>query len=479
MKGKGKGGWKLVCRGRLSVWVVAAVAFIGIMAGNDVLAASSSSGAEQASTPSLPAKAQRHQATLERAHDWLDHGQGKAAYDLLQPLLPELSGLVVYDTLFGHAAIQADEPSQAAFAFERCLASQPENGTCRLGMARAHMDLQEVASARQELNALSSAGAPEHVQEVIEDYVNRLSGVEAVNTDTRLTSYIEVGAGYDSNINNATSRSSMALPLFNGLEFKLSPEGRQSESGFASAKYHLRYSTPIATNWRFLAQGNVAATGNWATHRYDTVVSDAEVGLARQNGPHQLVMKLQGQNYRLHERDYRNVAGVLGQYTYSASDRSQLTVFGQASRLYYPRNSLRNTNRYTLGATWMHGLANDRAVTFLSAHGGQEKTVKSHAPRQYGHHFTGARAGGMVLLTPRMQLEAGAGAERRRYGGRDLLFLKGRRDTHYDAYAGLSYAINRKLSIRPRYRYVRNRSNIALYDYSRHVVSLNLRYELF
>lgn len=420
-----------------------------------------------------------HQTELKKASEWISAGRGAVAYELLAPLETDLAGVIEFDVLYGQASLQANQPSHAAFAFERCLAVQPDNGICRLGIAKAHIDLQEVASAQSELNILQQAEPPEPVQKIIADYIGQLSGVEVQNQDTRLTSYIQLGIGYDSNINNATARDQMALPLFNDVVFKLSSKGQKKESGFAQARFNFNYSTPIATNWRFLTEANIAATGNFEQHHYNTLVSDLSVGLARRANKHQFIVRAQGQNYRLHDKDYRNLVGVLGQYSYAVTERAEVGLFAQASRLYYPRNNLRNANRYTLGASWTQGLANDRAVVYLSGYGGSERTIKSKAPRNYNYGFAGARTGGMYLVTPRMQLEGGISAENRRYRDKDLLFQKGRRDTIYDAYLGLNYAINRKLSIRPEYRYTHNKSNMVLYDYKRHVVTMNLRYEIF
>lgn len=421
----------------------------------------------------------KHAAILSKARDWLQHGQAKTAYGLLAPLESELAGQPHFDWLFGQAALHSDRPSEAAFAFERCLSVDSANGLCRLGMARAHISLQEVARAKDELAILSQASPPTQIQEVIADYLGLLSDSDTNNQDSRLTSYLQVGIGYDSNVNNATTRDSMALPLFDDVVFRLSRAGRKQESGFAQARFNLSYSTPIATRWRFLTEANIAATGNWSNHDYDTLVSDLSLGLARRANKHQFIAKLQGQNYRIDNRNYRNLVGVLGQYAYAVTDQSEFSVYAQGSRLVYPHNRARNANRFTLGTSWMQGLANDRAVVYLSGYGGKDETTRSSSPSYYDYKFAGVRAGGMYLMTPRLQIEAGIGAERRRYDGRDPLFLKARRDTFYDAHLGFNYAINRKLSLRPQYRYTHSDSNIMLNDYQRHVVTVNLRYELF
>lgn len=422
---------------------------------------------------------------LQEASAWVASGHGKTAFKQLGPLLSELAGQPQFDTVYGQAALQADEPSIAAFAFERCLSVQPLNGICRLGMARAHISLQETSSARNELAILQQSQPPQQVQSVIDNYIDELAGVDRANQDTRLSSYVQGGLGYDSNINNATSDATMALPLFGGLNFRLARDGRATESFFWEGIYNIRYSAPISDQWRLLAEGNIAAKSYFNNHSYNTLVTDASLGLSRRVNKHQFIMRLQGQNYRLHDKNYRNLYGLLGQYSYSVSDSSEATVFAQVSRLdysnnrYFKNNSLRDANRYTLGATWMQGLADDRAVAYFTAYGGSERTIKSKAPKSYDYNFAGLRAGGMYLLSPRLQAEAGLGVEKRRHRGQDLLFLRHRNDTLIDAYAGLNYRVNRKLSIRPQYRFYKNNSNAALYGYKRHVITLSMRYEIF
>src|SRR5690625_2597099 len=111
---------------------------------------------------------QAHKALLQEAREWIASGQGNIAYNKLLPLETTLAGHAEFDTLFGQAALQANEPSIAAFAFERCLSVQPANGLCRLGIARAHLELHEATSARQELTLLQQAKPPAAVQKTIE-----------------------------------------------------------------------------------------------------------------------------------------------------------------------------------------------------------------------------------------------------------------------------------------------------------------------
>lgn len=430
-------------------------------------------------TSAAPLDPSLRQAVLAQGAQQLRDGQGAAAYRSLLEYENALAGSVEFDFLFGQAALAADEPSRAAFAFERCLASEPRHGACRLGMARAHIMLTEVPAARNELEWISQSAPPPEVLAIVADYMSRLTGKVSENQDTRLSSYVQVGIGHDSNMNAATAQSSLAIPVFNNLIFNLSRDGQERDSFFNQAQFNINYSTPLSAHWRLLAEGNVSTNLYWESNTYNTLVSDVSVGVARRENRHQFTLKAQGQNYRLGEHSYRNLVSLLGQYAYSVSDRSEVNGFMHVSRVSYPGAPQNAANRYVGGASWSQSLANNRAIVYVSAYGGQEVAVQGDAPDEVNYRLNGARLGGMALLTPRTQLEAGVGLEQRHYDGRDSLFLTGRRDTLYDGFIGVNHALSRKVSIRPNYRYIRSESTIPLRDYQRHIFMVNLRYELF
>lgn len=406
-------------------------------------------------------------------------GQGAQAYRALSSHVAWLAGDPGFDRVFGQAALAADQPSQAAFAFERCLAVSPRDGLCRLGMLRAHVMLTEVQAARNEIEILSNSAPPPEVQAILDEYLRLLTGKESAGQDTRLNAYIQAGVGYDSNPNTAMSQGSLALPALGNLVFRMSPDGRPQETGFNLTQFNIRYSTPLDAHWRLLAEGTLTANQYWSAHSYDAAIVDGALGLMRTEGPHRLTVKAQGQHYNLGGHGYRDMASLLGQYAYSVTDRAEVNGFAHVTQMRYPKYSLNDATRYAGGVSWSQALGNGRAIYYASAYGGREVGVHSNAPATVDYDFSGLRVGGMMLLSPRTQVEAGVGVEWRDYGGKEILFGKARRDTQYDGYVNLSHALNRKLSIRPEYRYIDSNSNIPLRDYQRHIFSVSLRYELF
>lgn len=433
------------------------------------------------SPSAIPAE---YRSAFANAQAKLSTGDANAAYQELLALQPPLAGIPVFDLVFGQAALQVDKPSIAAFSFERCLAVDSYNELCRLGMFHAHLDLKEKKSAKQELHYLKQSAQNEEVQKAIAHYLDVISPQEARSQAAQLASYMQVGVGYDSNINSASSINEIAIPNLDDEMYILPDEHQRKKSGFMTAKYHIRYSAPINEQWRFRVQGDVAAKGNFKTSNYNTLVSHVSAGVDRTINQHQLSATVRVQNYRLRNRNFRNMGSFIAQYAYTVNNTTEISIFGQASKLNYsgsryaPDNSRRNAKRYVGGATLLKGFASERALGYLTAYGGTHKKTKSRGPAHINHQFFGAKVGGMYLLTPRFQMEAGVAAERRHFRKENLNFLKKRKDTFYNAYLGGVYAVNRKLTLRPQYQFYRNHSNIPLSHYKRHIFMLNLRYDL-
>lgn len=279
--------------------------------------------------------------------------------DLEQLLTQEHSraGTPDYDLELGKAALRHDEPTLAAMAFERCLVIQPANEHCRLGLAHAYIMLGEKKSAKTELQQLQQSQQSAEIQKSIAHYLDLIDKSEAKSEVARLSSYIQVGLGYDTNINSATDLSEIALPGDQGLVYLLPKEHQRTKSAVMTARYHINYSTPVNDQWRFTAQGNIAARGNFKTSRYNTLVSDLSVGLVRSVDQHQFSARIKLQNYRLHNRNFRNMGTLIGQYAYSLNPTTEISAFGQASKLNYsstsytPNNSQRNAYRFMGGAS--------------------------------------------------------------------------------------------------------------------------------
>ena len=129
-------------------------------------------GHTYAETPAQP------DALLQQAELLLSQQKAADAYALLSPNEDTRGGEPAFDLLLGRAAMGVGRHTEAAFAFERCLATDPKSGDCRLQMAQAHMMLGETQQARAELITIGEYNPPAEVTALIGQYMGVLQQKE-------------------------------------------------------------------------------------------------------------------------------------------------------------------------------------------------------------------------------------------------------------------------------------------------------------
>ena len=69
------------------------------------------------------------------------------------------------------------------------------------------------------------------------------------------------------------------------------------------------------------------------------------------------------------------------------------------------------------------------------------------------------------------------GATRSAYQGINSSYLKSRHEMLYDLSLGLTWTLDKGVSLRPMLTYIRNHSNAELYSYNKADASINLRFD--
>ena len=127
------------------------------------------------------------------------------------------------------------------------------------------------------------------------------------------------------------------------------------------------------------------------------------------------------------------------------------------------------------GAAWGHAFSGDKApVVYLSGYYGQEDTDKSRFDF-LSNEFYGVRVGGQMVLNYKLVAFANTSYEVREYDKQDPAFLKTREDDQFDFSVGMRYLPIPGWTIRPQLSYLKNDSNISLFDFDRAVLSVNFR----
>jgi tetratricopeptide (TPR) repeat protein len=411
-------------------------------------------------------------ALTDRARRLLEQKQPQQAYELLLPQEAARSGDPEFDYLLGIAAIDAGHPERGVFALERVLAVQPNNHVARAEIARAYLALGERDSARREFETVRQQQVPADVKATIDQYLSAISASDV----TQVTGFVELGAGYDTNVNAATGSSQLAVPSLGGAIFTLDPTATRREDSFTSLAGTLNVTHKVSREWALV--GTAAGAQKWNTHedQFNTLTLDGTLGARWSSGDNAITLAGQFQDFELDNRRFRDTKGGIVQWQHALDARSQGTLYAQFADLHYPTQDIRDANRSVIGAAYGKVFSGSLSpVLFASVYGGTEKPQADGVPF-LGDDLYGVRLGGQLRLALGWTVFANMAFERRDYGGEDPTFLVTRRDNQSDATGGVSYLLRPAITLVGQVAYTSNDSNIQINRFNRTVSTLSLRW---
>lgn len=410
----------------------------------------------------------------DRAKALLNANKGADAYQLLEPLESARAGEVEFDFLLGLAALESGQNTRAVFALERVLAMDPNNVRARAEIARAYLALGETQTAAQEFETVKKQGVPADVSLTIDRYIAAARRIDDQNA-TSLTGYIEATIGYDTNVNVGPNKSSVAIPGFGGLPFKLSKDSRSNDDGFATIGGGFNLRTPIGNGYTLLLGASATQRNNFRYQQFDTQTGDANVGVTRTADQDVYTLMAQTGVVSVDGIRYRNATGLTGQWQRNLDARNQVGVFAQYTDLQYASQDIRDANRWVAGASYAH-LYREGIMAFASAYFVQELPQKSHVG-WLGFDGFGVRIGGRMNYDAQTVLFGGATYEYRGYNKDDPSFLNKRRDNQYGLLFGATRYYTKEWSVTPQLSLTYNDSNQELYEYNREMLSVTVRRE--
>lgn len=419
--------------------------------------------------------------TLTKAKQALDNGDSQQAYNLLIPQQSDRAGDPEYDYVLGKAALDIGKNTEAVFALERVLAVQPNNAAAREAIATAYFRLKETETAKREFENVKKSEVPPEVSQRIDRFLDAIARVEE-SDKTVISGWVEIGIGWDSNVNSATSDSQVAVPSFGGSIFTLAPASRELEDTFISMGGGVNFTHPFSKRTSLFGGIAYVNKSNLNETDFSTYYYDANLGLAYRRDRD--TFTLAGQynsffvdNTQLYSDAYRNASGLTAQWQHDFDSRNQVSVFAQYSSLDYPGQEIRNANRYVGGANYAHAFGRGTLITYIGVYGGKEAEKEDGVP-QFGNDLYGGRIGAQWNVVEKFALFVNGSGERREYGGPDPFFLEDRKDTQYSAAAGMIFVPAKGLRITPQASWTDNESNIAIYEFDRVIYQVMLRYDM-
>ncbi len=403
-------------------------------------------------------------------------GRYADAYKLLEPHEDKLAGDMKFDYLLARAALESGQPSKASFIYERILAVEPNFVGVRLEMGRAYLALGDFARAKLEFETvLRFDNLPADLRQQAEIY-GKAATEYAAGKRTVGFMYFELGYGYDSNPQSATRISEVSLA--GGGTLLLPQSALQQGDQYSAFNMGGELIHAFGDGLSMYLGGDARArlftdlrVAEWGT-------VDGRFGLGYNTGPHNVRVGFVAGRFWLDDVKTRDSAGLTLDYRYLANKQDQINFGLSGSRYKFVPDALK-INSYDMlmgNIGWTHASADGRGAAGLMLLGGYEEALEGRVDGD--KPFAGARITLQRALTDSVGSFLLAGAQYGQYTEVNPLFGIRREDTLYDITLGVTWNFTKGWSLRPQVMYMKNESNLPLFEYDRTDVSLNLRLDI-
>jgi hypothetical protein len=421
----------------------------------------------------LALSAQAAGDSLTELRRLVDAGQFEAAYQLSRaPGNAQPS--THFDFLAGLAAVNSGHYAQGVVALERHLAAVPANDRARLELAKGCYELGDYLRARREFEFVLRYNPPKEVQANIQKYLDAMQTRDVGSSRASSRSYLQVGTGYDSNVNAGTYASQMEA--LGGPVPLTDPAAHETGSSFTQIMAGTQWVRRVDASLAVFAGGDFDAKNNPAASAYDTANLGAYAGFSQSRGPGLYRMTLSEAQFQLNGQKYRNTLSLTGEGQYTLEAGYLLTGVAQYAELSHgTANVMRDSKLTTLGGgvqkTWA---APWRPTLGLQLTEAQEHNL--HMRADLSRDATTVRLSLAASPSERLGLSVGLSSQQNHFAQADLAIGTVREDQTQVLDLGLNYLWSRNWLLRADAQLTDNTSNQALYTYRRTFVGLHTRY---
>jgi hypothetical protein len=347
---------------------------------------------------------------------------------------------------------------------------EPNYPGVRLEMGRAYYLLQDYARAKLEFETvLRFPNLPPDLRQQADIYYK---AVEEQLAGKRLVGfgYVEYGFGHDSNPQSVGSVNPITTAAGDLL---LIGNERSDQFNQVALGGELTYS--LTERFSVYAGGDARLRAHRDLDTADFGTLDGRLGVGYAVGAHKTSLGVTVGRYALDYEPTRDNWGLTAEFRTLVNPTNQLSVNAQLTR-YEFRPLLLQENDYDLfqsSVSWL-GVVNDgRGAVGLSLLGGLEKAVGGRADGD--KPYVGGRLTLQNSFTEKVGAFFLAGAQHGTYKDFNIAFGNKRKDTLYDVAAGITWTFAPGWSLRPQIVYIKNDSNLAIFEYDKTEASLNLR----
>ncbi len=424
--------------------------------------------------PATPSQAAITPAIEGRASALMKQGNPRAAYALLRRNHDPAKARAQHWFILGIAAYRSGDLAAAERAFRQVLVREPQAPRAKLELARVLHKRGQLAESGRLFQEVRALNPPARVAANIDRFLAMMRDRNAKGHAYRVRA--TVGAGYDSNANQATD--ARMVTLF-GLPFLLNRDARRRGSGFAFFKGEFDHIYRFDRHFAWATSVSFAAKKQFTASDYDAYTVMAATGPVLQPGNRTTIMLPFFVNVKRYEnsalassdRFYSNEFGIAPQLRHAVSRVLTANLSAVFSRRHYFQQSQQSANvaRVAAGVDVKVNARNTLSGGLIY---GRELARRSF----YSNRSVGAQASWRIAFARNFVVILRGSLEKVRYDSRQPIYSAVRRDRRFVAGADAIYKLDKPGGeILLSYARTWNNSNLAIFDFDRDVLSMAYR----
>lgn len=436
--------------------------------------------AQEASTNQAGLDSNNNAATLttkkqlEALDVLIKRRQYQQAFSLSSRLVEEFEGDAKFDFQYGMAAVETGHYDDALFAFERLVFTFPNQPRYRLELARTHFYLRNLIRAEIEFKKILKQNPPTPVKNNVKIFLDKIVELNRM-VEPKLFLTVDLGGGYDSNINSATSERELPQEeLVFPVDIVLNDESRETGSSYWSTLINFGYLSPISKTSSYDIRAVYSKRANTEVTTYDLDTAMLEGGYGFYTGP----VKWRGagryQLINLDGESFLNTASAIGQATWLFKTGANLNFAFNYGMSSYDANANGDMSQQQFNITYSSIPKKDNWF-FTFIFGSDE--ADSALNKFNGKSYQGFTYYSSTLLGQRASRYWMANVLSSEYNAINTsLYTKLRKDTSINAGLGWRYSFNSHLSVRNDYSVSISDSTLEANTYNRFKAELGITY---
>lgn len=409
-------------------------------------------------------------SSLDRLETLVLQQEHQAAWQLATELTSEHEGDPRFDYLFGLTARANGQLHQAVFALERALLSQPHSLDIRLALAVSYYDLGNLPAAEQELQRLAKSKLSDRAANLVQNYLQRIEKVR--NPEKGYwQNWLQLGAGQDSNPNSGVEDEFFFIPLLG--QIRLFEQSLERESSFSEVQGQLHLTLPQNQHSAFYLSAGMLHS----EYSEDVVLSrtyaSALAGYQTRWQDYRVSAEVFYRPVRLDGDSYLNYQGLKTSIRHPIWTASEMGLDLTYARHAYAE-LLDMDKDQLLAESWFstrHGAAEHKFSLRWGMEDSQQSRTNFNSRDYWGIGYRWQHLFGDDWMSS-LSLDYLGGDHDEPHP----LFEVVRDDNFQKAELELSYRVNPHWRLLAMLSYMRNDSNIAIYQYRRTRAMLGVRY---